>query len=35
MVEPVVHDGTVTAAEGEMLRAACSLMHVPLPALLD
>ena len=35
MVESVVHDGTVTAAEAEMLRAACGLMHVPLPALLD
>ncbi|WP_123028810.1 M48 family metallopeptidase [Mycolicibacterium stellerae] len=35
MVQSVVHDGTVTAAEAEMLRAACALMHVPLPALLD
>ncbi len=35
MVESVMHDGTVTAAEAEMLRAACGLMHVPLPALLD
>jgi Zn-dependent protease with chaperone function len=35
MVESVVHDGTVTAAEAEMLRAACGLMHVTLPALLD
>ncbi|MDX1887183.1 M48 family metallopeptidase [Mycolicibacterium sp. 120270] len=34
MVEAVLHDGTVTAAEAELLRAACSLMHVPLPALL-
>jgi Zn-dependent protease with chaperone function/uncharacterized tellurite resistance protein B-like protein len=35
MVDSVVHDGTVTAAEAEMLRAACGLMHVPLPALLN
>lgn len=35
MVESVIHDGTVTAAEAEMLRAACGLMHIPLPALLD
>ncbi len=35
MVESVIHDGTVTAAEAEMLRAACGLMHLPLPALLD
>jgi Zn-dependent protease with chaperone function len=34
MVEAVQHDGTVTAAEAELLRAACGLMHVPLPALL-
>ncbi|ORV47360.1 peptidase M48 [Mycolicibacter engbaekii] len=34
MVEAVLHDGTVTAAEAELLRAACGLMHVPLPALL-
>lgn len=35
MVESVVDDGTVTASEAEMLRAACGLIHVPLPALLD
>ena len=34
MVEAVLDDGTVTASEAEMLRAACGLMHVPLPALL-
>jgi hypothetical protein len=35
MVKAVLHDGTVTAVEAEMLRAACGLIHVPLPALLD
>jgi uncharacterized tellurite resistance protein B-like protein len=35
MVGAVVRDGTVTASEAELLRAACGLMHVPLPALLD
>ena len=35
MVDAVLHDGIVTAAEAELLRAACGLMHVPLPALLD
>jgi hypothetical protein len=30
----VLDDGTVTTAEAELLRAACALMHVPLPALL-
>lgn len=34
MVEAVLHDGVVTASEAELLRAACGLMHVPLPALL-
>ncbi|MCV7301360.1 M48 family metallopeptidase [Mycobacterium barrassiae] len=34
MVISVLDDGTVTAAEAELLRAACGLMHVPLPALL-
>ena len=34
MVEAVLDDGTVTASEAELLRAACGLMHVPLPALL-
>ncbi len=34
MVEAVLHDGIVTASEAELLRAACGLMHVPLPALL-
>ncbi len=35
MVDAVLDDGTATASEAEMLRAACGLMHVPLPALLD
>jgi uncharacterized tellurite resistance protein B-like protein len=34
MVVAVLDDGTVTTAEAELLRAACALMHVPLPALL-
>jgi hypothetical protein len=34
MVVSVLDDGAVTAAEAELLRAACGLMHVPLPALL-
>ncbi len=34
MVVAVRHGGTVTPAEAELLRAACGLMHVPLPALL-
>lgn len=34
MAVAVTADGTVTTAEAEMLRAACALMHVPLPALL-
>ena len=34
MVVAVLDDGTVTAPEVELLRAACGLMHVPLPALL-
>jgi hypothetical protein len=35
MVVAVLDDGTVTAAEDGLLRAACGLMHVPLPALLS
>jgi Zn-dependent protease with chaperone function len=35
MVEAVLHDGAVTASEAELLRVACGLMHVPLPALLN
>ena len=27
-------DGTITTTEAEILRAACALIHVPLPALL-
>jgi Zn-dependent protease with chaperone function len=34
MVVSVLDDGTVTSSEAELLRAACGLMHVPLPALL-
>jgi hypothetical protein len=34
MVVSVLDDGTVTAAEAELLHAACGLLHVPLPALL-
>jgi hypothetical protein len=33
MAVAVTADGTVTVAEAEMLRAACGLVHVPLPAL--
>jgi Zn-dependent protease with chaperone function len=34
MVAAVLDDGTLTEAEGELLRAACALMHVPIPALI-
>lgn len=34
MTASVIADGTVTVPEAEMLRAACGLIHVPLPALL-
>jgi hypothetical protein len=34
MVESVLDDGAVMPSEAELLRAACGLMHVPLPALL-
>jgi Zn-dependent protease with chaperone function len=34
MVVSVLDDGAVAAAEADLLRAACGLMHVPLPALL-
>jgi uncharacterized tellurite resistance protein B-like protein len=34
MVESVLDDGSVMPSEAELLRAACGLMHVPLPALL-
>jgi hypothetical protein len=30
----VVHDGQVTVAEGELLRAICATIHCPLPPLL-
>ncbi len=29
----VVHDGRVTVAEGELLRATCAVLHCPLPPL--
>jgi uncharacterized tellurite resistance protein B-like protein len=35
MVVAVLDDGAVTAAEAELLHAACGLLHVPLPALLS
>ncbi|EHB46941.1 peptidase M48 Ste24p [Mycolicibacterium rhodesiae JS60] len=34
MVVAVLDDGVVAAPEADLLRAACGLMHVPLPALL-
>jgi uncharacterized tellurite resistance protein B-like protein len=34
MVTAVLDDGTIAIAEGELLRAACSLIHVPIPALI-
>lgn len=34
MAVAVIADGTVTVAEAEMLRAACRLIHVPLPSVL-
>ena len=34
MVVAVLEDGEVAPPEAELLRAACGLMHVPLPALL-
>ncbi len=34
MVVSVLDDGTITASEAELLRVACGLMHIPLPALL-
>jgi Zn-dependent protease with chaperone function len=34
MVVSVLDDGAITAAEAELLRVACGLIHVPLPALL-
>jgi hypothetical protein len=34
MVVSVLDDGSITASEAELLRVACGLMHVPLPALL-
>lgn len=33
MAAAVIADGTVTITEAEMLRAACGLIHVPLPPL--
>ena len=34
MVTTVLDDGSITVEEGELLRASCALMHVPLPALI-
>ncbi|MCB0946138.1 MAG: peptidase M48, partial [Mycobacterium sp.] len=34
MVVSMTTDGTITTTEAEILRAACALIHVPLPALL-
>jgi hypothetical protein len=33
MVVAVLDDGKLTTSEAELLRAACALVHVPLPAL--
>lgn len=35
MAACVIADGAVTVAEAELLRAACGLIHVPLPALFE
>jgi hypothetical protein len=34
MVAAVLDDGKLTTQEAELLRAACALVHVPLPALV-
>jgi hypothetical protein len=34
MVVAVLDDGKLTSSEAELLRAACALVHVPLPALI-
>jgi hypothetical protein len=34
MVAAVLDDGKLTTQEAELLRAACALVHVPLPALI-
>jgi hypothetical protein len=34
MVAAVLDDGKLAAQEAELLRAACALVHVPLPALV-
>jgi hypothetical protein len=34
MVFAVLDDGKLTTQEAELLRAACALVHVPLPALI-
>jgi hypothetical protein len=34
MVAAVLDDGKLTSHEAELLRAACALVHVPLPALI-
>jgi hypothetical protein len=35
LVTAISHDGRVTVAEAELLRAICASLHVPLPAMLD
>jgi hypothetical protein len=35
LVVAVCDDGVVEVAEAELLRVACSLLHCPLPALLN
>jgi Zn-dependent protease with chaperone function len=34
LARTVEHDGTVTVREAELLRAACAMLHCPLPPLL-
>lgn len=34
LVRTIEHDGSVTVREAELLRAACALLHCPLPPLL-
>jgi uncharacterized tellurite resistance protein B-like protein len=34
LVEAVLADGILAVSEAELLRAACALIHVPLPALV-
>jgi hypothetical protein len=34
MAAAVLDDGKLSSQEAELLRAACALVHVPLPALI-